>query len=442
MIKIIPILLALTASSYNYDSRGVGDRPSISGRFSNIIPIKSVSGIRSHIQIPSNSLSLPISRSSLSSSTRVSSSSISSSNSPSSSEKSSSSMMASSSISSSYSSSSLSSSSSTSSSPSSSSSSSQNSSSPSSSSNSEPTPDASGDYLYCDECGPFSTSNENVTFTYELHSIPSQTIIERVRFFINGSVVSATGMPSFSYTNGQRKSVTFTIPIHDYLTSNGLQMRFEILNSSRSILKAYATTFYPPNEQSLSGYALKHDIYTSKSVGFYGDGSGLKELKDTFDFTTIGDYIDNDYYYRLDIGKNLFNYWGSSVLSCQSINLRFNDDEYLFPNIQHEENGDIVLPLSITRNGSEVSFKYKNQFYVDRRTLDSSDTYKTDYILTSDFYLPINGLSRFNGKTIYLDFSGLGLNKISASIPLKYELNRTIVGLCTDGDYCVIGGNQ
>ena len=266
-------------------------------------------------------------------------------------------------------------------------------------------------------------------------------IIERVRFFRNGSVVSAKSMGSFSYTNGQRKEVTFTIPIRNHLTSNGLQMRFEILNTSYTILKAYAATFYPPEEENISGYLLKRDIYTSKSVGFYGDGSGLKELKDVFDFTTIGDYIDNDYYYRLDIGRNLFNYWGSQTLSYESVNLRFNDDEYLFPNISHNDNDDIVLPLTISKNESEISFKYKNQFYVDRKTLDSSDTYKTNYILTSDFYLPINGLSKFNGETIYLDFTALGLNKITTSIPLKYELNRTIVGLCTDGDYCVVGGN-
>ena len=39
------------------------------------------------------------------------------------------------------------------------------------------------------------------------------------------------------------------------------------------------------------------------------------------------------------------------------------------------------------------------------------------------------------------DFNEIGLNQISTSIPLRYELNRTIVGVCADGDYCVVGGN-
>ena len=31
-------------------------------------------------------------------------------------------------------------------------------------------------------------------------------------------------------------------------------------------------------------------------------------IYETFDFTTIGDYLDVDYYYRLDVSKNKFSY--------------------------------------------------------------------------------------------------------------------------------------
>lgn len=302
-----------------------------------------------------------------------------------------------------------------------------------------------GDYLFCDEYGPFPLENPSdidVTFTYELHSISSQRVIERMRIFLNGSVVAGSTQPSFDYVNGQRKSVTFILPLHDYWTFNGLEIRFEILNSSRSILKAYAAPFYPPEEQTISGYSLKHDIYTSNSVGFYGDGSGLHELKDAFNFSTIGDYIDNDYYYRLDVSKNYFEYWGSSVIPYGNVNLRFNDDDYLFPNIHHNDNEDIVLPLTLYQDGSKISFRYKNQFYVNRKTLDISDTYKSDYVLTPSFYLPVNGLAKFNDKTIYLEFDKVGVSGLSTSISLKYDMNRTIVGVCADGDYCVVGGNH
>lgn len=423
MIKIIPIILAVSVSSYQFDTASGEDTRA------GITPIKSKSAVFSRTSaLPSmTSVSFSYSRSKSSSSKSSSSKSSSAVSSSSSSSLSSSSSNESSSSSSSVSTSSSSSSSTS-----------------SSSSSSSPTPDEYGDYLFCDEYGPFTERDDpeiDVTFTYELHSINSQSIIERVRLFKNLKVVSAVSKGATSYTTGQRITTTFSVPILNYLASQGLQIRFEILNSSYSILKAYAVFFYPPNGETISGYSLKHDLYTSNSIGFYGDGSGLYELKDVFDFTNIGDYIDNDHYYRLDITRNRFSYWGSAFLSCKTANLRFNDDDYLFPNLHHETNGDIILPLTLNRNGSEISFKYKNQFYVNRKTLDSSDTYKTDYILTSDFYLPINGLHKFNGKAMYLDLNEIGLNKISTSIPLKYELNRTIVGVCADGDYCVVGGN-
>ena len=437
MIKIIPVLAALTVSSYSYDVRGAFDKPGISGKFSNVTPIMSISGIRSFVSRPS-SLYIPSANrsrsSSLQSSSGVSNSVISSSSIAPSSSSSTPVPSSSSSKPSSSSYSSSSHSSSSSSSPSSS----------SSSSSSAPRPDSAGDYVFCNEYGPFTDDNEptiDVTFTYELHSISSQSIIERVRLYKKGKVVSASSGGALNYTNGQRITTTFPVPIRNYWTSDGLQLRFEILNSSYSILKAYAVSFYPPNKETLSSYLLKQTPFTSASVGFFGDGSGLQELKDTFDFTNIGDYIDNDYYYRLDITRNKFFYSGSKTLTYKSVNLRFNDDDYLFPNFHHESNDDVIIPLNINQNGTEISFKYRNNFYVNKKTLDCSDTYQTGYILTSDFYLPINGLTKFNSKTLYLDFNEIGLNQISTSIPLRYELNRTIVGVCADGDYCVVGGN-
>lgn len=261
-----------------------------------------------------------------------------------------------------------------------------------------------------------------------------------MRLFKNGSVVAASSKGAFSYTKGQRKSVSFNVALHNYWTFNGLEIRFEIVNTSYSILKAYATTFNPPTEETVTGYLLKQNLYISNSVGFYGDGSGLKELKDVFDFTGISEYFDEDYYYRLDIGKVFFYYYGANDLPYRSIDLRFNDDELLFPNLHHDANGDIVLPLGLNRNGIKNTFKYRNQFYVNRKTLDISDTYKTGYISTSNFYLPINGLNKFNGKTVYFDISGIGVSGLTTSIPLKYDVNRAYISLCSDGDYCVVGG--
>ena len=306
-------------------------------------------------------------------------------------------------------------------------------------------PPVEDDYFSCSTFGPFPLDNPqspNVTFTYELNSVPSQTIIERIRLLKNSTVVSGTSGPSFSYTKGQRKSVTFLVPIRDYWTSSGLELRFEILNSSRSILKAYSATFYPPSNKQVSASTLRGSLYTSNSLGFYGDGSQMCELKEIFDFRPIGDYIDNDYYYRLDVARNYFLYPNSFPLTYKSATLRFNDDEYLFPYYSHNNNNDIEVHLYLNIKDSKVTFSFNKSFYVNKRTLDISDSYQNGWVTSPHFYLPINGRKKFNGKTIYFDLNGLGCDNISTSIPLKFELNRTIVGVCTDGEFCVIGGEH
>ena len=300
------------------------------------------------------------------------------------------------------------------------------------------------DYFYCPTYGPFplnNPTNPELTFTYELHSISSQTIFERVRLFRKGLVVAAITKASFSYTKGQRKEVSFTIPLRDYWSSNGLELRLEIMNASYTILKDYVVSFYPAKNSQISATTLKSALYTSNSLGFYGDGNKMCELREVFDFRTIGDYIDNDYYYRLDISRNYFLYPNTYQFTYENAKLRFNDEEGLFPYYTHN-NDDIEIPISLQVKNNRVIFAFNKTFYVNKRTLDISDSYQSGWATSSNFYLPINGRKKFNGKTIYFELTGLGYDKISTTIPLKFELNRTIVGVCADGEYCVIGGDS
>ena len=301
------------------------------------------------------------------------------------------------------------------------------------------------DYFSCPKYGPFSLNDSedlSVTFTYELNTILSQTIIERIRLFKDGAVVSAGSNPSFSYVRGQRKEASFSIPVHDYMTASGLELRFEILNSSRTIIKAYSSSFYLPRNERIAASTLKSGIYTSNSLGFYGDGNQMQELREIYDFRNIGDYIDNDYYYRLDVTKNYFLYPNDFTLSYKSATLTFNDDDYLFPYYTHKDNGDIEIPLYLYKSNEHICFGFNKRFYVNKRTLDISDTYHAGWISTPYFYLPINGRKKFNNKILYFDLNELGYDKISTTIPLRCEINRTIVGVCSDGDYCIVGGNR
>ena len=302
------------------------------------------------------------------------------------------------------------------------------------------------DYFSCDKCGPFSLNNAQdfqAVFEYELYSVSSQSIIERIRVFnSSNSVVASSSKTPISYVKGTRKAVTFTVPFKDYWSVNGLTLKFEICNSSHTVLKTFSATFYPPSKKNINGSQLKREIYTSKSLGFYGDGKDMKEVVETFDFTTLGDYVGVDYYYRLNLLNNYFRYPQSYLLNYNSVSLRFNDDSNLFPYYSHQDNGDIIIPLSLYKNGDNVSFKYKNTFYINKRTLQISDTYRTGFVSTRDFYLPINGKKKFNNKQLYIDIDRLGMDEISSSLPIKYDIARSLTGVCTDGEYCIVGGNR
>lgn len=313
------------------------------------------------------------------------------------------------------------------------------------SSSSSSNPPVEEDYFSCPKYGPFalgSVPTVEVSVTYELYSIQSQTILERIRLFRKGTLVSANTSGSFSYVRGTRRTTSFVVPIKDYWTNNGLEIRFEIMNASYSVIKAYIASFYPPSYAQVSSNTLKSNLYTSNSLGFYGDGIEMKELKEIYDFRTIGDYIDNDYYYRLDIAKNYFLYPNNNLLTYKSAKLRFNDSDYIFSHYTHQNNGDIEIPLYLYSVGERICFGFSKTFYVNKRTLEISDTYQAGWTATSNFYLPINGRKKFNGRTIYFELNELGLDKISTTIPLRYELDRSIVGACSDSEYCVIGGNR
>lgn len=308
-------------------------------------------------------------------------------------------------------------------------------------------PNSNEDFFSCGTYGPFSLDNPqdfSVTFTYKLYSIASQSIIERLRVFNSAnSVVSSSSKATKSYTQGKRVIVTFTFPLRNNWNANGLTLKFEILNSSSySVLKAYSATFYPPSNSVIPATTLKKNIYTSRSLGFYSDGTQMKEMKETFNFKNFGDYLNVENYYRLDVDKNTFLYPNEYTFTYDEASLYFNDSDNLFPYYTHQVNGDIYIPLKLVRNGNTISLAYNKNFYINKRTLQMSDTYRAGFTLTQDFYLPINGRNKFNGKQIYIDLKKLGLDGISTTMSVRYQADKSIVGNCNDGDYCVVGGKR
>ena len=123
-----------------------------------------------------------------------------------------------------------------------------------------------------------------------------------------------------------------------------------------------------------------------------------------------------------------------------SANLCFVDENLLFPYLEHDDDDVIILPLNLTQSGRKITLSLKNRLYVNKKTLQTSDTYMANYVQTNYLYLPINGRKKFNGSALYFDFYNLGYNQLTTSFALTYDADKSIVGLCSDAEHCVSGG--
>ena len=300
------------------------------------------------------------------------------------------------------------------------------------------------DTLTTNAYGPFSVGSDNfdATFTYSMRGV-NGTVIERMRLLMadTSTPVSTSTKGQFLYSSGTFKTVTFTIPLRDYFTSKGLTLNFEIIDSKDfHIIRGYSATFYPRARINVSTNVLRSGVYQSKNIGFMGDGSSLIGLNEKYDFTRIGNYLVADYYYRLPLNEISFDYYSMFPFTYESAKLCIVDENLLFPYLEHNDDNVVVIPLNLTQNGNKITISLKNRLYVNKKTLQISDTYMANYVQTTSLYLPINGRKKFNGSHLYIDFINLGYNQLTASFGMTYDADKAIVGLCSDAEHCVNGG--
>lgn len=290
--------------------------------------------------------------------------------------------------------------------------------------------------------GPFKYGDPDyyITFQYRYY-FQSQNIRERLRLSNNSGQVYSSTQNSHHYTSGTLQSVTFKVPISNLMTTQGLGMTFEIYDANSTILKSYPTiNFNFPQTQFINFQTLKNGIFSSENFAFFADGISLFGINERLDFTSFSDYLDVDYYYRLNLGNLKFAYFSLIPFNYESATLRFIDKERLFPFLSHDINHEVKLPISLKSNGNVISFAFKDKYYINKQTLQISETFKPNYALTGDFYLPINGKKIFNHKTLFLDINGIGVNKISTTISLNYDADKDLMGLCHDAVHCIVGG--
>ena len=300
------------------------------------------------------------------------------------------------------------------------------------------------DYFSSDIYGPFYVGDPDfeAKFTYRAN-IENQQIVENFLLCdTSGNPYASTNHAPIYYSNHALIETSFTVPIYRYLTEKGVILKFRILSHpSREVLKEYKITIYPCVQAGWTYEEYMSGLYITRNIGFYANGKGFKGVTEAYYFHHIGEYIDNDYYYRLDLEKNYMNYDSLFELTYDAINLKFPDQDNLFPDIKHDSKKNIVLPLRATVDEEATArFSIKNALYVNKSTLQMSDSYQKGYSKTYDLYLPVNQRDKLNNKQMYIEFVNYGKSKVNMTFPMEFICGDPLFGTSADSHYYVIGG--
>ena len=101
--------------------------------------------------------------------------------------------------------------------------------------------------------------------------------------------------------------------------------------------------------------------------------------------------------------------------------------------------GSIKLGLSLALESNYYCFSYSTQLYVDKKTLNMSNTPRDGFLATNNFYLPINRKHDLLDMPIRFEIKKLGMSNITLSWTTKLSMTGNLVGNCHNSEYCITG---
>ena len=279
--------------------------------------------------------------------------------------------------------------------------------------------------------GPFLPTN-SYTFNFSAGVAKDKTS-GRLRVF---SIKNNAFLINRSFQVTAKGSDDVTIDMNGRLTASGL--RFELsFESSKGEIKEYNINVFPPNRET---FTARNNVVTYEGCCF-GIMQNKLLNKETYDFTNTNTLLSTTEGNKVDVSTISFNYIPTDKYQCRNVFLEINDNQNIYPNITKINGSNLIrIPLTIENNNGELSLKAKSNMYVNTTTLDMSSYRLTNYIETSEFYIPLGFEEKMenNESRIVIEESGFNLNTVY--IPLTYFKNTRLFGSCSDSDYCINGG--
>lgn len=286
--------------------------------------------------------------------------------------------------------------------------------------------------------GPFDKFQNDVQIKF-IYFVSSRmaNITEELRTFNGATGVSYSKSTTANHTvTSKIANATFTLPLKKYFGDEGLKIKFTILQSGSALFTSEAT-IYPREPKTINVTKQNVQRVESKDLAFKLEKNEMILYRDDFNFVGFKNYIDADSYYSLTLSNNRFIY-NQDTLTCESAKLVVNDTNLIFRYLPHTDR-KVYLDLAVNNRKTYKSFRYKDDFYVNKFNLECSYYEIPDSVMTNNFYLPINKKRDFLGSKLELNLHNCGLNNYDFTFELTYDIFKNLVGSCINSDYCVKG---
>ena len=191
---------------------------------------------------------------------------------------------------------------------------------------------------------------------------------------------------------------------------------------------------------ALSKLNYYDDVYSLVNDLVIDTDDYLNVNTEKFMFSEFPDYIDADYYHRLDIKNLKMSYYAPNIMKNAKGYLRFYDYYNIFPYLDNNETVPYFdIPVIAKEKNNEIYMSFSGNFFVNIQTLEMSFVKRGGFVKTNYFYLPLNKSNQLLDQMFTLHFDSFGFGETSFSWDMRYITNRHLVGNCDDSEYCVKG---
>lgn len=278
--------------------------------------------------------------------------------------------------------------------------------------------------------------------TYEFDVV--ETYYARFRVLVEGisdywSIVYTSSR--FMVNDGLIREETFPFPTNLLSADKPLNVSYRIYNDDSNVIKYYLTyeiQLVNPKTMEISELENKQYIGVPYALRIYDNQ--VVYYRDEYNFSLIPSSLLEETYLSIDLRKIKFTYKGKSMLSGGLMYLTFTDWWNNFPYLEKERQNTVLkLKLEFDYTSLTYNLALKDGYYVNPSTLEMSYRPMPGFVETNTFYLPVNKGDKVDGMMMYFYLNSMGYELNNFTFSASYYYGKTLIGSCSDSQYCVIG---